>query len=344
MTSMKLGVGYNLWDCEELLWRSVESIRAQAHFVVIVYQRVSNFGMPCSPHLRALLAAMQKRGLVDRVIHLDVPSAWPEAKRRELTAVDAKSSECGGDLMQVQPQFFTETYKRELGRAAAEKAGCTHFMSMDADEFYLADQLAAAKQFVVARRLAATACRMRLYFKLPTCELRPLDDVSAVPFIVELGANRHFRLAVPSDLMLDPTRKVSNTGPIELLPRELVEMHHMTFVRRDVRAKLTNVSNRSNYRADVDAFVAQFERWQPGDAVIHPHPVIGRLFTSTAPIPNHFGVDLFEVCAACSTPVDLQRCAGCRWTRYCCVEHQTDHWPAHREQCLQWQHHQQQQQ
>lgn len=32
---MKLGVGYNLWDCEELLWRSVESVRAHAHFIVV---------------------------------------------------------------------------------------------------------------------------------------------------------------------------------------------------------------------------------------------------------------------------------------------------------------------
>jgi hypothetical protein len=29
-----------------------------------------------------------------------------------------------------------------------------------------------------------------------------------------------------------------------LLPRSLVEMYHMTFVRKDIRSKLQNVSNR----------------------------------------------------------------------------------------------------
>ena len=278
--------------------------------------------------------APRSSGLVDRVIHLEVPATWSDAKRRELVSSEASSGEWEGDVSKIAPQFFTEVYKRELGRQAAEKAGCTHFMSMDADEFYLAEQLVAAKRHILEHRLAATACRMRLYFKLPTCELQPLDDVNAVPFIVELRPGRHFRLAVPSPLLLDPTRKCSDTGPIVLLPRELVEMHHMTFVRKDVRSKLTNVSNRANYRADVDAFVAQFHRWLPGDPVIHPHPAIGRLFTHTVDVPNRFNVDLFDLCAACSSPLDLQRCAGCRWTRYCSEEHQREHWPLHRHQCF----------
>jgi hypothetical protein len=278
-------------------------------------------------------------GLIDRVIHLETPSSWSEAKRLELLAHNASTREFGGDVRNIASQFFTETYKRELGRAAAATAGCTHFMTMDCDEFYLADQLRAAKRFILRRKLVATACRMRLYFKEPTVELLPLDELNAVPFIVELDAEsrRRYRLAVPtSGILLDPTRSVDFAPPVELLPRSLVEMHHLTFVRKDIRSKLTNVSNRQNYDSDVDTFVEQFAAWRQGDPVIHPHPAIRRLFTHTALVPNHFHVDLFDLCAACSSPLDLMRCAACRLTRYCSVEHQRADWSRHRDQCRHW--------
>lgn len=274
------------------------------------------------------------------MIHLDTPSTWSESKRRELLAHNANAADFGGDVRNVAAQFFTETYKRELGRAAAAAAGCTHFMTMDCDEFYLADQLRAAKRFVLRNRIVVSACRMRLYFKEPTCELLPLDELNAVPFIVQLDTEsaplRRYRLAVPSTVLLDPTRKVDHAPPIELLPRSLVEMHHMTFVRKDIRSKLTNVSNRQNYDTDVDSFVEQFHAWRHGDPILHPHPSFRRLFTHTVLVPNHFQVDLFELCAACSSPLDLMRCAACRLTRYCSVEHQRADWPRHRDQCRHW--------
>jgi hypothetical protein len=43
------------------------------------------------------------------------------------------------------------------------------------------------------------------------------------------------------------------------------------------RLKLDNVSNCGNYE-NVAEFVQRFEEWQPGMGIIHPHPVIGKLF------------------------------------------------------------------
>jgi hypothetical protein len=276
------------------------------------------------------------------VIHLDTPSTWSEAKRRELLAHNANAADFGGDVRNIAAQFFTETYKRELGRAAAAAAGCTHFMTMDCDEFYLADQLRAAKRFVLRQsqiwssRRVACVCTLRS----PPASSLPLDELNAVPFIVQLDDRvgvRRYRLAVPSTACCSIRRaSVDHAPPIELLPRSLVEMHHMTFVRKDIRSKLTNVSNRQNYDTDVDSFVEQFHAWRHGDPILHPHPSFRRLFTHTALVPNHFHVDLFELCAACSSPLDLMRCAACRLTRYCSVEHQRADWPRHRDQCRHW--------
>lgn len=37
--------------------------------------------------------------------------------------------------------------------------------------------------------------RMRIFFKFPTCELTPLDEMNAVPFIYKLSPSSPFRLA-----------------------------------------------------------------------------------------------------------------------------------------------------
>jgi hypothetical protein len=69
---------------------------------------------------------------------------------------------------------------RELGRTECLKAGCTHFMSMDTDEFYFREQLQAALDLCVSRKLVATSCRMRHYFKTANYEMLPYDEVNQV--------------------------------------------------------------------------------------------------------------------------------------------------------------------
>lgn len=69
---------------------------------------------------------------------------------------------------------------RELGRLECLKAGCSHFMSMDTDEFYVREQLQAALDLCVSRKLIATSCKMRHYFKTANYEMLPYDEVNQV--------------------------------------------------------------------------------------------------------------------------------------------------------------------
>lgn len=94
----------------------------------------------------------------------------------------------------IGAQFFNEVKKRELGRQAADRNGCTHFMTMDTDEFYLSEQFVAAKKYIEKNSLPATACRMRIIFKEPIYELLPYDNMNAVPFIFEVKKTCPFRL------------------------------------------------------------------------------------------------------------------------------------------------------
>jgi len=42
--------------------------------------------------------------------------------------------------------FFNELTKRELGRIKCLEVGCTHYLNMDADEYYLEDQMKEVKK------------------------------------------------------------------------------------------------------------------------------------------------------------------------------------------------------
>jgi hypothetical protein len=146
--------------------------------------------------LEILLEELKSRKLIDELIFYNTKVSWTAQERIDLMASTASSAEYDGNVNNIGTQFFNEVKKRELGRQAAERHGCTHFMTMDTDEFYLHDQFVAAKAHIVKHKLPATACRMRIIFKEPIYELLPLDNMNAVPFIVEIKKGAAFRLCV----------------------------------------------------------------------------------------------------------------------------------------------------
>jgi len=98
--------------------------------------------------------------------------------------------------------------------------GCTHFISMDADEYYFLDQLKHCREIITSDGFDATACRcvptrmnaqycnlyeqicycfycirMRTYFKEASYELLPVDSMNAVPFIYKISSESPFRIA-----------------------------------------------------------------------------------------------------------------------------------------------------
>jgi hypothetical protein len=96
---MKLGCGYNLWDGEELLERSIESIRKHVDYVVVVYQTTSNFGSLCSPGLESLLDELKAKKLIDETIFYQTKMDWTLQERGDLMSSSANSSEYDGNIM-----------------------------------------------------------------------------------------------------------------------------------------------------------------------------------------------------------------------------------------------------
>lgn len=335
--TMKLGLAYNVFDGEELLESSIRCIRNEVCFVVVVYQTISNFGNAARPGLERLLQVLMDRGFVDRIIKYD-PAAEAAGMtledKKSLVAADADPADLGGPVSNVGDQFFHELKKRELGRQACQTAGCSHFISMDTDEFYKPEELEKAKDYVLRNSIDVSCCLMRLYFKRPFYEYLPVDNGNAVTFICRLSDDMPLRLiAGRYPVLVDPTRRPVGWKEVHVFDRSVVEMHHYSFVRKNIVSKMTNVSNRSNYEPDATtSFIQQFESWTPDLGILHPHPTIGKRFRYVEIRSDPFNIHLDLVCNFCYA-LSISRCSRCQSAVYCSPECQELDWREHQYLC-----------
>jgi len=257
-----------------------------------------------------------------------------------------EESELGQSLSTLGIQFFHEIQKREMGRLSCLSAKCSHFISLDTDEFYVSHELMRAKEIVSKHQYDVTACRMRLYFRTPFHEYMPLDNFNAVSFITK--CTLPLRLATPDyPVLIDPTRRPQGFKRFHLFERHTVEMHHMSFVRLNIERKLLNVSNRANFEQTsassssgggggsgraLHEFIKAFHQWTPEMGVIHPHPILKKLFTYVRTVPDQFHVNIDLMCFFC-TYTSKKRCSRCHRAVYCSKKCQQLDWNEHQKVC-----------
>lgn len=213
---MKLGISYNIFDGEELLKASLVNIRKNADYINVVYQTTSNQGQKASENLEPLLLLLKAEGLIDKLINYE-----PDLKK---SASD------------------NERKKRNIGLEDARKNGCTHFMTMDADEFYYSEQFINAKKFIVDNKIDVSAC-MCYNYATPIIRHRSIYLAGGLAFIYKINKKSKFTSCY-FPLYSDPTRKMDykNKKFYMFSPHELV-MHHYTYVRNDIMKKWMNSSS-----------------------------------------------------------------------------------------------------
>lgn len=230
---MKLGVSYNVFDGEELLESSIKSIRDNVDYISVVYQTISNFGNECDDGLINLLEDLKSRGLVDELF-----------KYKPLVSK-------GG--------HFNEMTKRNLGLSLSEGQKCTHHMAMDTDEFYTDEQFKYLKKVMIEDGYDSGACQMVTYYKEPIYRLEPHEDYY-VSLIFKIQRGKSFIMGTPFPVLVDPTRRM-NPGKCKIFTREEIEMHHMSYVRKNIKTKLTNSSASPNFK-NINKIADYFNNWE----------------------------------------------------------------------------------
>ena len=216
---MKLAAGYVVFDGLETLEASIKSIRESVDIIIVSYQLISWGNTQCSDQLLPTLNSLKERGLIDEIMEFInfVPSSLvtPEEVLR------AKSYECN---------------KRQSTLAKARELGATHYLSIDADEFYIKSEFDEAKKQIIENKLQATAVR---YINYLTPTLHQGYSKFKVPFIYEIGPkSRH----TPHQFIfgdIDPTRGLEDDEYTRsrIFSTDTIAMHHMEMVREDLLSK-----------------------------------------------------------------------------------------------------------
>jgi hypothetical protein len=231
---MKIGVSYNLFDGEELLEGSIKSIREEVDYISVVYQVESNFGNKCDSGLVPLLEKLLKDGLVDELFEYR-----PKVNK-------------GG--------HHNEITKRNIGVSLSLGVGCTHHMSMDSDEYYLLDEFKYMKGVMEDGGYDSSACQLLTYYKEPIYRLDPPEDYY-VSLLYKISESSEYSMGSRLPVLVDPTRCMK-PGKCKIFTRDEIEMHHMSYIRKNIRRKLQNSSAVVNFKDRVNKLVDYHEKWE----------------------------------------------------------------------------------
>lgn len=223
---MKLGVSYSVWDGEELLEASIKSIRSQCDYINVVWQKISWFGEPCNEGLEALLIDLKDRGLIDEIIFFE-PDLDIQANVNEIN-------------------------KRNLGLEFVKKAGCTHFLTMDADEFYKEEEFFQAKDLILRYQITHTICNIYNYEHINLRNSAP--ERYFVPFINKIDKNSKLVMnsCSPVPWYADPIRQIPMDKYSIPCALSCIVMHHYSAVRKDLKKKYRNSSANLNQEKQIE--------------------------------------------------------------------------------------------
>ena len=215
----KLGVSYNLFDGEELLEASIKSIRNVVDYIIVGYQKVSYSGANANEEVPRLLAKLKTQGLIDKIYHYNNNFALTPHEN--------------------------ETAKRNEGLSLAKQANCTHFMTMDCDEFYKEEELINAYNFILKNDITHSGCPIINYFGKPEYMALNSEDQCAVSFICKILKNSKFKFGSKLPATIDPTRSLCfNKRNDKFYFLTSVTMHHMKYIRKNLRKKIDNSSGK----------------------------------------------------------------------------------------------------
>lgn len=212
---MRIAAIYNVWNDWDLLELSIDNIFQLVDDVIVIYSRKSNYGENSDPPINI---------------------AFPG----------------NVELFQREPIHFSpiysETDKRNYGLSIAEKKGCTHFLIMDADEFYEPKDFHKAKEYLHYTGLNGLVVESYVYFKKPTLTIG--KDITLVPFIHKITPNlkhefnRNYPFAWQGEqIRIDPTRSLNINSGVEMFD---CPMHHYSWVRKDYAKKIRNSTAKAN--------------------------------------------------------------------------------------------------
>lgn len=149
------------------------------------------------------------------------------------------------ELIEFKPDFSissgeNELNKRNIGLEYAKTNSVNYFMTMDTDEFYIKSEFLRAKEYIVENSITHSFCDIVNYGISPNDRF-----ISQTPSYVQFFSKikKCSRLTMKNKKIIaivDPTRILSHYYGAKYFFLSNIQMHHMTYVRKDLELKLLN--------------------------------------------------------------------------------------------------------
>lgn len=254
-----LGLGIVCFDAAELLQGIISPLRDIFDYVVIALQKVSYHGDKISLEDYTHCYKLKDQGLVDEIIEIEL-DASKEARQQE-------------------------TDKRNLLTQHIQDNNCSHALIIDSDEYWPRESVIKALDYIDKNDIEISYARyVNYYHDFEHYLVYPFKE-QYVPFVTKVAYRNKFN-TTDFDKPSDPTRRyvrpfdpsksqygVDANGETVLskkhflvdysvFPWNELKMHHLSWIRANIRKKLNNWSSKklfSGYVDMIDKCVDRFE-------------------------------------------------------------------------------------
>lgn len=251
---MVLGVSYTVFDGIELLEQSIRQIREHVNFVHVAYQNVSWFGKSVNKEDLQKIDELKRKGLIDQANVYTSFSVLSNSSPQNIRI--AKSY---------------ETNKRQFGLNICLSKGCTHFLSIDVDEFYIPSQFKAAKDYIINTGVTSTACKFINYVNLPIYHRG--YSPAYVPFICKI--DKSSKMTSSFFAKCDPTRGITDSAKkIYAFSTDSLTMHHMETIRKDLFKKYESTTRAIFNRAKTSELINNIKSIKSSESLLDFNKII----------------------------------------------------------------------
>ena len=227
----KFGVSYNVFDGVELLEDSINHIRSVVDHISIIFQTTSYYGEKLTEEEINTVKSLKNRGLVDDLVYFKLDKS----------------------ISIHQNQIN----KRNHGKRLAQSRGCTHYMTLDCDEFYTTEEFKKLVDLHRSNPNIITYLPLVAYYKdtqylIDSSQYMDGDLYVSGFFPVNYDLIMNFQCNVK----VDPTRKVGvkENNLINILDKSFIKMHHLSYVRKDIFKKIYNAASKLRYGNNLEHF------------------------------------------------------------------------------------------
>lgn len=244
----KLGLCIIAFEATELLYNIISELRDSVDYVSLGLQQVSYHGDKMSAiDLAEIYRLRDEDKLIDNIVDVELD-------------------------MKKEPRV-QETDKRNILIQDAQDHGCTHCIVIDSDEYYTKKSFETACQMIDEHNYPITYCQyINYYHDYKHFLVYPFKDGMYVPFVTRVEY-RHQYDCTDFPLPSDPTRRfvrpvklvkkvIDGNGKVKeikeyavnyyIFPWNVVKMHHLSWIRADIRKKLNMWSSKKCFQGYTD--------------------------------------------------------------------------------------------